>query len=108
MTKHAYCGLDCTQCPIYKAAHDQAYAEQCAKELQAEGHPDATAQWFTCKGCRGDEALLYDKACKIRACAIAKEHEHCGHCQSYPCHHLEAFAKQGDTACKAVESLKAK
>ncbi len=102
----AYCGLDCSQCPIYKAAHDRHYAEQCAKELREKGHPDASADWFTCKGCKGNETLLYDPSCAIRACCIKKGLETCGPCPLYVCDKLQAFSKQGDVAKAAVDSLK--
>jgi hypothetical protein len=59
----AYCGNDCTQCPLY--------ADSCPK------------------GCLGNICANYCNTCAIRNCNLERQIANCAHCDDYPCQKLE-------------------
>jgi hypothetical protein len=88
----APCGIDCTGCPIRRAAGDPDYAEKLAQEWRKEGHSDAVAGWFTCQGCHGDDSLVWGDDCRIRQCCIhQKKLDNCSFCNEFPCNLIRDF-----------------
>lgn len=43
---------------------------------------------FNCPGCKASKSEVFWGNCKIAACAIEKEFEHCGECPNLPCSKL--------------------
>lgn len=104
----AACGLDCSACPILKAANDGQYAEQLAADWRNSGHPKAVAGWFRCQGCHGDDSLVWSDDCAIRNCCL-KDHalENCSCCPDFPCDLLKSFESDGAAHHRAgVENLR--
>ena len=100
----APCGLDCGPCPIRCAAHDAGFAEKLAEDWRS-WNPDARADWFRCRGCKGDDSLAWGDDCKIRDCCLKQRQlSDCSRCDDFPCakiiefeedehlHHTEAVA----------------
>lgn len=64
-----------------------------------------TCEWkdkMACKGCKQHASQVFWGSCKIAACAIAKDLEHCGQCSSLPCdklvdaHNTEGHSDKGE------------
>ena len=101
----APCGLICTDCSIYKAATNKAAAEELAEQWRIAGHKNAASDWFKCRGCFGDDKLIWSDDCRIRKCCLKiKRLDNCSLCDEFPCeiiikfendpfpHHKEAVA----------------
>lgn len=76
------CGLLCSEC---------TYREQ-----------------MNCAGCVHMEKPFWGDSCPVKACCEAKQHEHCGECENFPCDLLNGFAydeDQGDNG-KRIEQCK--
>ncbi len=99
----APCGIDCSACDIYIAAHDPAAAERLAQVWRDRGSVNAKAEWFRCQGCRGDRSLCWCDDCGLYACAVQEKGlDLCSQCDEFPCqkytdwigpyaHHIAAF-----------------
>ena len=56
------------------------------------GNRDATAAWFKCRGCRGDDALVWSRDCAIRRCCLKEKRlPHCAACAEFSCARILAF-----------------
>jgi hypothetical protein len=99
----AYCGLVCTECDSYKATQkgDRKALEELARKAKTDFGVDPTAD-----GClpTGGRKIDDCSMCEIRACAVAKKLENCGHCAEYAC---EKLAKSLTVATKAKHVLDA-
>lgn len=83
----AFCGLLCEDCAIFKATqtNDPEQKKTIAANLSTEELP-VTDRDIHCMGCFSTENIyLYCGQCEVRACAINKGIENCGHCDKYPC-----------------------
>ena len=61
-----------------------------------------------CTGCVHIEKPFWGDSCPVKACCEAKQHEHCGGCDNFPCNLLKGFAydeDQGDNG-KRIEQCK--
>ena len=88
----APCGIICTDCAIYKAAKDKEMAEKLAERWRSAGHKDATADWFKCNGCRGNEKLVWMEDCRIRKCCLKiKRLSNCSLCDEFQCDLITKF-----------------
>lgn len=105
-----YCGLNCRDCEIYKAANDPLFAKKLAAEWRKK-RPKARQEWFRCQGCKGEASLCWNKNCSIAACARRKGIEHCGQCVNFKCSLIRKFENDSyehhARAVKKLESLKA-
>lgn len=101
----AYCGLNCENCDIFKAANDKKLAIKFADELKAAGHEDANPDWFVCQGCKGVDELCFTENCHMRKCCKEKGYENCSFCSEFPCESIKKFAKEGDQHGFALELL---
>ena len=104
----AACGLNCDDCEIGKAAKDPAFAEKLAARWRQSGKKAATADWFKCQGCHGQDDLVWSDDCKIRACCVkTKRLRNCAECGEFPCPLVDKFEKDGYAHhAKAVRFLK--
>lgn len=89
------CGMVCTECGIYKAAHDPKVAEEEAGRWRSWGHADAKPEWFQCQGCHGPDEVVWSGDCAIRACAKARKLGNCSECDDFPCEKVTAFETDG-------------
>ncbi|TXT57798.1 MAG: hypothetical protein BAJATHORv1_10505 [Candidatus Thorarchaeota archaeon] len=89
----AYCGLDCKECPAYRAkrSEDKYLQEKTAKEW-------STAEWtvepeeVSCDGCKSDGDLFKHCAvCRVKSCAKTRNVTTCAHCEDYKCDKLETL-----------------
>ncbi len=102
----APCGIDCSACEIYKAAHDPKLAEEVAKQWRESWQPKADASWFVCKGCRGDRSLCWSGDCKIHACCVEQHGlDSCSACDDFPCEELQKWASEYPHHGAAFERL---
>lgn len=79
------CGIDCSTCDIYVAAHDPAAARQLAARWRANGVTEAQPDWFQCEGCRGDRSVCWSGDCKLYACCTERGKSFCDECDGFPC-----------------------
>ena len=102
----APCGIDCSQCEIFKAANDPQLAEETAKRWCESWQPKADASWFVCRGCRVDRSLCWTDDCRIYACCVEERGlDSCSICGDFPCEELQIVpeprrgirAVEGDT-----------
>lgn len=99
----ARCGLDCRDCPVYKAtaAGDEGELEKLAAEYSTP-QCRLNRHNLRCRGCFSPEA---DKSrmcggCPIRTCALEREKKgklaaNCGRCAAFPCALVEQLAPVG-------------
>ena len=102
----APCGLDCSACAIYIAAHDPEAAERLAKQWRQGISEKAKAEWFRCQGCRGDKSVRWCDDCKIAECAEERGLEFCSQCDDFPCVLLLVWAEEPEPHRIAFERLK--
>ena len=93
MEKIAYCGLDCSGCPSYRATQS---GNRAALETvliywrETQDAPHLTVADIVCDGCRAEGELnVYCRRCPIRSCAQARGVPNCAYCSGYPCAELE-------------------
>ena len=99
----AACGMDCSQCPIRKAANDSEFAEKLAEDWRRSGHPKASAGWFRCQGCHGPEPLIWTDDCGIRQCCVKdRDLKNCSQCGAFPCGRIVAFENDGNPNHRAA------
>ena len=86
----APCGLDCFNCPMYRAARDDEYREKLAVRM---GLPPDKAK---CEGCRAEDGapdfLGWSEPCGVYQCITKKGLELCCDCDEFPCDYLHPYA----------------
>jgi hypothetical protein len=86
----APCGLDCFNCPLYRANEDPLLKIAIAKKLNI---PTAKAD---CQGCRGENGdppcHAMSGPCQVYRCIAQKELDFCYECEDFPCDHLHPYA----------------
>jgi len=63
---------------------------------------------MNCSGCVQIHKPFWGEACPVKSCCEAKEHEHCGQCEAFPCEQLKQFSydkEQGDDG-KRIEQCR--
>ena len=107
----AYCGLPCSDCPIYLAtkADDDAMRAETAQIWSKRFNLDLKPEDINCLGCPSDQAPLfgYCQACGIRKCAREKNLDHCAQCDDYSCEALNQFHALAPRAKEQLEKLRA-
>jgi len=97
-----YCGVYCGSCHLKMAGveRDERHLSPRAAKLDAA----EKAYWTSCPGCRSGE---HRADCEFRICATARGHEHCIHCEAFPCKlHVEFNSDGVPHHAGAQESLK--
>ena len=91
--KIAYCGLNCAQCPAYRATRSgkRAVLETVLiywREIYDAPH--LTVADLLCDGCQADGRLnSYCQSCAVRSCARAQGVPSCAYCTEYPCAEMQ-------------------
>ncbi len=112
----AYCGLNCSGCPIYLAMLETdkskqklmriAIAKECSELYHMELKPEDVTD---CDGCIANTGRLFSGCvnCNIRACAKEKGVENCARCLEYVCGNLmEMFVHDPDAKTRLDEIRK--
>jgi hypothetical protein len=108
----AYCGLDCSGCPIYLATLERDVAkkatmrshiarllkERYSLNLEAENVGD-------CDGCRSNRLFVTCAACEIRRCAREKDLASCAFCDRFACENLLKIFLEDSAARQRLEKL---
>lgn len=107
--KIAFCGLNCSQCPMYIATQndDDTARASAANMLETTYGLKFKPEEINCDGCHTENGRLlgYCKTCKIRACGMEKGVETCAQCNEQPCGDLASFHKFSSKAKKAFEEI---
>ena len=106
----AFCGIECTECSAYLAtqADDTAEKERVAARWRADtGEEGIDVDYVTCDGCLAFEGRLggHCRECEIRACAVVRGVESCGHCSNYPCSNLEDVFRYAPEARERLDRI---
>ena len=96
----AYCGLICTNCPIYLATRLENtekrsrmradIARQCREHYGLAYKPEDITD---CDGCRTEDGRLFSgcRDCAVRSCARERKFENCAACPEYACEKLTSI-----------------
>ena len=86
---YSRCGMRCDLCLIYRpnVAKEDRRADVCAVWRKMFSGFDSNPAEVICDGCSCDreDAIVFTRDCKARACVIGKGIPHCGYCEQYPC-----------------------
>jgi hypothetical protein len=111
----AYCGLNCSGCPILLATVEtdvekkKAMREEviriCRERYDITYAP---ADITDCDGCISDSGRLFSGCihCEIRECVMSKELKSCAFCGDYPCGRLEESFKSDPSARIRLDDLR--
>lgn len=109
MEQIAYCGFDCTQCPVYQATAlaDEDFSGQLAQKYTTDVHP-LSQEDMHCTGCRQEDCQLsvLCRDCFIRACARKKGCSTCGTCPQYPCAYIKGNIPADSASRKRLDQIK--
>jgi len=102
----AVCGLDCSECDIYKASTEPSLARKIADAINRRGGK-VSADIIKCAGCRGERSQHWSGNCKLLNCCVDdKGHESCHECEEFPCFQLEEWARRSARYGEALRRLK--
>ena len=111
----AYCGLDCSGCPIHRATLEPDVSRR--QTMRAEiagmctehyGMNLRPADVSDCDGCRVESGRLFSGCaqCQIRRCAMEKKLSSCAFCLDYPCEALQNHFLVDPAAKARLESMR--
>ncbi len=87
---NALCGLDCFNCPLYRAGQDEALRQALARKLHL------TSEQAQYRGCRNEGGTIpflgMTEPCQVYRCTRGKALDFCCHCEEFPCDHLHPYA----------------
>lgn len=90
----SYCGLNCFDCPAYKAtqADDDGERKKVVKLFSKLFNLEFKVSDINCDGCLAHDGKLFGHCtnCAVRSCGMEKGVENCGHCSDYSCDKLDA------------------
>jgi hypothetical protein len=111
----AYCGLDCSACPIHLATLETdvrkqydmrvAIVHECFVHYGMKIQPDEVNE---CDGCTAGTGRLFTSCrdCGIRKCAISKGLENCAFCEDFACAELEEMFTSDPSARERLEAIR--
>ncbi len=90
----APCGLDCFNCPLYKANKDENLQKKLSENLCVD------FEKAKCKGCRNENGTIpylnMESPCKVYSCIEKKHINFCNECSDFPCDYLHPYADKAD------------
>ncbi|MCD6245324.1 DUF3795 domain-containing protein [candidate division WOR-3 bacterium] len=111
MNKIAYCGFDCTKCPLYllsKGNLDKVERERITVKLLEE-YKELKREDLYCEGCKSNGKLFpYCNDCYIRKCCEAKGINNCSECAEFPCQELKDIFSKFPEGLENLKNLKLK
>ena len=111
----AYCGLNCSGCPIYLATIETDLSKQqqmrieIARQCNELYKMSMKSEDVTdCDGCIVNTGRLFTGCvnCKIRICAMEKGLESCAWCPEYACESLEEMFTHDPEAKVRLEQMR--
>ena len=111
----AYCGLDCSACPIHLATLEPDAVKQYAMRVSIAhecfvhyGMKLQPEEVNDCDGCLANTGRLFSSCrnCEIRKCASAKELESCAFCEDYACELLDEMFRSDPEAKSRLEKIR--
>lgn len=107
----ACCGIDCAECPTFRATQSddrQELERLAALRRENYGRPDVTSESMPCDGCLANGRLGWTcSVCPIRACAMARGLESCAHCEDLDgCDTLRPVHEHMPQARAALDALR--
>jgi hypothetical protein len=113
-----YCGLDCSECPVFIATKtgDQALQEKTAREWSAQfaaytGRNDLRAEELVCESCTAADSRTF-LSCRgrpMRVCAREQKFVTCAECGRFEsCEQLNGFFTQAANAKERLLGLRRK
>ncbi len=115
-TTIAFCGLDCSTCPIHLATLEEnpdvktkmriEIADMLAKIYHVTPKPEIICD---CDGCKITDGRLFTgcAGCEIRKCALENKLVNCAFCSNYPCDKLNrhyAFDPESKARLEEIRS----
>ena len=106
--KIAFCGLVCSECPVWIAtqAGDRAAMARLAQEYSTPDFAFAPDD-MVCRGC-DSPAGANEKmcaGCPIRQCGMGRGLPHCAACPDYPCRTMEQYIPADSDRRRRLDSL---
>ena len=104
----AFCGLICTECPVYIATVTE---DEAMKEKLAADYTTAACKFekddMNCNGCHSTEGCCEKMCaqCPIRLCGMKKGIETCAECGGYPCEELKQYVPEESGNRKTLDSM---
>lgn len=109
--KIAACGIDCSECDVYKAQHDIKVAESLVEWFKGQGWIEADEDVNAilkmmplCKGC-WESDVPWCGDCEVRECCTNKELDNCSRCNDFSCEMYKKWVNNLDHHVKAMEYL---
>ena len=101
----AYCGYNCSKCPVYKETKDNNLKQ--LRKILYNNNPNETVETLGCYGCKLNESINFMCVnCQIRQCAMEKNVENCGLCNNFPCGKLVFISKETMEYLKRIKEGK--
>lgn len=111
----AYCGLDCSKCPIYVATREKSRARRLEMRIaiakictEHYGMLVPPEEINDCDGCRSASGRIFSRCanCAVRNCAGRKNIESCAVCRDWVCDNLLDMFMHDPCARKRLEDLR--
>lgn len=111
----SYCGLICTECPIYIASREPdknkkeklivEIIDACRNIYGIEYKPEQITE---CDGCKSNSGRIFSscRECKIKKCASEKNIESCALCRDYPCGQLLKIFETEPAAKQRLDNIR--
>lgn len=105
----AYCGLDCTTCPVYRAtlANDDKMREEAARLWTELFKHELKPEQMNCTGCKSDgKRFFFCRICGVMKCAIERGLDNCAVCPDFSCEKIEGLMQMDPNVKKALEEIR--
>jgi hypothetical protein len=109
-TDIAFCGLNCSDCPVYRATlsgHEPS-RNKIADEWSKVYNTVITPGEINCLGCRSKTGKHFSHCfeCSIRLCALERRVQTCADCSEYACVDLVEFFKLVPVSERNLEDIR--
>jgi hypothetical protein len=109
-TMVGYCGIVCSDCPIFVVTqkNDDAGRKRVAEILDKQYRTESKSEDINCDGCLSESSCIYKycSLCEIRKCARKKNIENCTQCPEYPCESLKRFSSKNTEDKKIWDEIR--
>lgn len=104
----ACCGLDCDECPAYKATviNSDELRKQTADQWSKMYNANIEPETINCLGCKSEVLFSHCNVCEIRKCSLDKGHDNCGKCSQFSCETVEGVLQHVPEARVNLEGIK--
>jgi len=104
----AYCGINCTTCPLYMATmnNDALMKQEISLKWGKLYNRLIDIKDMECYGCKSSKKFCLSNECNITTCNISKGIETCSQCSTYPCERINKFYEWQENNDTNVEIVK--